>query len=220
MDKWQACGEQFDGESLVGQDCYAGLDLASTQDIAAFVLMFTAADGVKRLLPFFWSPEGANKLRERMNKPRIDHWVKQGFIKQVPGDEIDFGIVRDDIYEICQKYGVKKIAKDRWNSAQIGHELTACGLDVFDCPQGKWLSPSAKEFYRLVNTKELRHNENPVLSWMAGNVTAIVDAAENVVLSKGKSTDKIDGIVSAVMCVALHLAEPAAEGIQEPIWLS
>ena len=43
------------------------------------------------------------------------------------------------------------------------------------------------------------HGGNPVLRWMAGNVVAEVDAAENIKPSKKKSTEKIDGIVALIM---------------------
>ena len=41
------------------------------------------------------------------------------------------------------------------------------------------------------------HGGNPVLRWMAGNVVAEIDAAENIKPSKKKSTEKIDGIVAS-----------------------
>lgn len=40
MDKWDACAFPVDPDELRGRDCYGGLDLSSTTDITAFVLVF------------------------------------------------------------------------------------------------------------------------------------------------------------------------------------
>lgn len=50
---------EIDMASLEGRDCYAGLDLSSTGDITALVLMFPPRDADEKyiLLPFFWVPD-------------------------------------------------------------------------------------------------------------------------------------------------------------------
>jgi phage terminase large subunit-like protein len=218
LNAWAKCNEDFDDSDLDGRACYAGLDMAATQDVCAFVLVFPMDDGSYRILPKFWAPAGANKKRERSNRARIDHWSKQGYITEHDGDEITFDLVRNDIIALRERYDIRKIAKDKWNSIQIGQQLTAEGFEIVDISQGKALSPAAKEFERLMSAGLLRHNDNPVLNWMAGNVTALIDANENVALSKSKSIDKIDGIVGAVMGIGLCMAEPIVNQIEEIRW--
>lgn len=46
---------------------------------------------------------------------------------------------------------------------------------------------------------QLHHGGNPVLRWMASNVTVRTDVAGNIRPDKQNSTDKIDGIVALVM---------------------
>lgn len=219
MDKWAACAEDYDEDDLEGRECFAGLDMATTQDVCAFVLLFRMEDGAFRVLPYFWCPEEANKRRERENRTRLAPWIDAGIIRTNEGDQIDYGIVRRDILELCERFNVRKVAKDRWNSAQIGQELIAEGLEVFDMGQGIGsMSAPSKEFERLVNAGLLRHNDNPVLNWMAGNAAVFVDGAGNLKPEKKKSSDKIDGIVSSIMALALAMAEPAA-GNGEVLWL-
>ena len=55
---------------------------------------------------------------------------------------------------------------------------------------------------RLVLSEKLQHSGHPVLSWMADNVTAKTDEAENIKLDKAKSTECIDGMVALVMALA------------------
>lgn len=55
MHKWDACKVDFDESLLEGRVCYGGLDLSSTTDITAFVLVFppTDEDDHYYILPYF-----------------------------------------------------------------------------------------------------------------------------------------------------------------------
>ena len=63
------------------------------------------------------------------------------------------------------------------------------------------MSAPSKELERLILGHDLQHGGNPVLRWMASNVTAKLDAAGNIKPDKEKSTEKIDGIVALVMAL-------------------
>lgn len=54
MDKWDACAFPVDAKSLEGRVCYGGLDLSSTTDITAFVLVFPPEyeEDKYQILPF------------------------------------------------------------------------------------------------------------------------------------------------------------------------
>ncbi len=67
MEKWNACKVTFDTDFLAGRVCYGGLDLSSTTDITAFVLVFPPIDedDFYYILPFFWLPEDTLPLRVR-----------------------------------------------------------------------------------------------------------------------------------------------------------
>ncbi len=64
MEKWNACDFKIDEKSLEGRVCYGGLDLSSTTDITAFVLVFPPEDENDRyyILPYFWIPEDNIKI--------------------------------------------------------------------------------------------------------------------------------------------------------------
>lgn len=55
MDKWDNFAFPVDPNELRGRDCYGGLDLSSTTDITAFVLVFPPRDESEgyTLLPYF-----------------------------------------------------------------------------------------------------------------------------------------------------------------------
>jgi phage terminase large subunit-like protein len=204
MAKWDACNALVSAEALKGRLCYAGLDLANTTDVASLVLLFPWDDGPEGydVLPFFWVPEEAVDKRARKDKVPYDVWIKQGFIHVTEGDVIDYDVIRRDIVELGTQYEIKEIAADRWNAAQIITQLTGDGFTIFPFGQGfvSMASPT-KRLMELVLSKQLAHGGNPVLRWMASNISVRKDPAGNVKPDKEKSTEKIDGIVATVMAL-------------------
>ena len=200
LHKWdETAGEVF-VEDLLGETAYAGLDLASTTDIAAFVMVFPDEDGCYDVLPYFWIPE--ERVQERAERDRVpyDVWVDQGYIQTTPGDVIDYRYIRAKIEELSEKHFIEEIAFDRWGATQIIQELEDAGLTVVQFGQTfAAMSPPTKELMNLVLSKRLRHGGNPVLRWMADNLMVKQDPAGNLKPDKSKSTEKIDGMVALIM---------------------
>lgn len=186
---------------LAGHQCVGGLDLAQEKDISAFVLEFVR-NGSSVLLPWFWIPDANARERERRDRVPYTAWVRDGWIRATPGNITDFDIIRRDINEIGTRFNVSSLAFDRWGAAQIQTQLQGDGFSLARFGQGyASMSPATKEFNRLWLGRKLVHGANPVLRWMAGNVAAEMDAAGNIKPSKGKSRERIDGIVASIMAV-------------------
>ena len=194
----------IDLDSLRGRECYAGLDLSSTSDITAFVLVFPPLhDGDKYIVvPHFWLPRETLDLRVRRDHVPYDVWERMGLFHVTEGNVVDYNFVRKTINELHTMYNIKEIAADRWNATQLITDLIGDGFTVVPMGMGfKDMSPPMKELYKLLLEGKFIHGGNPVLRWMAGNVVAEMDAAENIKPSKKKSTEKIDGIVAWIMAL-------------------
>ncbi len=201
MVDWDACGEAFDIKILEGQPCYAGLDMASVNDLAAFVLVFPIDDLIYTL-PFFWIPREQMEKRIRKDKVNYDLWEKQGFIKSTPGNSIDEKWIIHDVVELSKKYAIQEVRFDRWGAENVKNVLTDEGFKMIDFGQGwKSMSPPTKDLLRIVLNHTLRHNSNPVLRWNADNAMAVFDPTEAVKFAKNKSSEKIDGIIGLVMAL-------------------
>ena len=202
MDAWDKCGEDsFLPKMLEGKPCFAGLDLASGIDIAALMLAFEVEE-VTYVLPYFWIPEEGMKKRVRTDKVPYDEWVRQGFIKSTPGNVIDYATIRRDINEYSKTFEIKQVAFDRWGAIEMSQNLTEDGFEMVDFGQGyKSMSPPTKDLLKIVLDKKIRHNNNPVLTWMIDNLVVSTDAAENVKPLKDKSTERIDGVVALIMAI-------------------
>ncbi|MBQ9270569.1 MAG: terminase large subunit, partial [Oscillospiraceae bacterium] len=192
----------IDMEKLKGRDCYAGLDLSSTSDITAFVMVFPPeAEGENYIvLPHFWLPRETLKLRVRRDHVPYDLWEKQGLFHITEGNVVDYNFVRKTIGELAEQYHICEIGVDRWNATQLITELAGDGFTMVPIGMGfKDMSPGMKELYKLLLEGKITHGGNPILRWMAGNVVAEIDGAENIKPSKKKATEKIDGIVALIM---------------------
>jgi phage terminase large subunit-like protein len=197
-DIWMKCdfGKR---EIPIKSICCGGLDLASTRDIAAFILYFSALNYV---LPFFFIPEDSVIERSKNENINYDQWVRNGLMIATPGNVIDYNFIKAKMIELCGIYDIKKIAFDRWNSSQMVIDLIEQGLPMDKYGQGySSMSAPTKELEKKVYAKEINHAGNPVLRWMCSNVMLAGDAAGNIKVDKSKSKEKVDGIVALIMAI-------------------
>ena len=196
--------EEIDLASLEGRDCYGGLDLSSTGDITALVLMFPPRNEDEKyiLLPFFWVPEETIPQRVKAASVPYDIWEKQGYLLSTEGNVIHYDFIEKFINDLAEKYHIVEIAVDRWNATQMIQNLEGDGFTMVPFGQGfASMSGPTKDFYRLLMEGKIIHGGHPVLRWMAGNVVVDTDPAGNIKVTKAKSKEKIDGIVAAIMAL-------------------
>ena len=204
MEKWDACNFAVDEAELIGRECYGGLDLSSSTDITAFVLVFPpkAEEEKYIILPYFWIPEENMRLRVRRDHVPYDVWEQQGFLKTTEGNVIHYGFIERFIDDLGKKFHIKEIAFDRWGAVQMVQNLEGLGFTVVPFGQGfKDMSPPSKELMKLTLEKKLAHGGHPVLRWMMDNIFIRQDPAGNIKPDKEKSTEKIDGAVATVMAL-------------------
>ena len=204
MDRWDACAYPISLEALRGRVCYGGLDLSSTTDITAFVLVFPPQEDGDMfvVLPYFWIPEDNLAVRVRRDHVPYDIWAQQGFIKTTMGNVVHYGFIEAFIEELHTTYNIREIAFDRWGAVQMVQNLEALGFTVVPFGQGyKDMSPASKELMKLTLEKKLAHGGNPVLRWMMDNIFIKTDPAGNIKPDKEKSTDRIDGAVALIMAL-------------------
>ena len=204
MEKWDACAMPVDAEALEGRVCYGGLDLSSTTDVTAFVLVFppTDEDESFAVLPYFWIPEENLELRVRSDHVPYDVWQKQSFLMTTEGNVVHYGFIEKFIEELGEKYDIREIAFDRWGAVQMVQNLEGMGFTVVPFGQGfKDMSPPTKELMKLTLEKKIAHGGHPVMRWMADNIFIRTDPAGNIKADKEKSTERIDGVIALIMAL-------------------
>ena len=204
MHKWDACKVDFDESLLEGRVCYGGLDLSSTTDITAFVLVFppTDEDDHYYILPYFWLPEETLDLRVRRDHVPYDLWQRQGFLMTTEGNVVHYGFIENFIDELGTRFNIREIAFDRWGAVQMSQNLEGLGFTLVQFGQGyRDMSPPPKELMKLTLEQKIAHNGHPVLRWNMDNIFIKRDPAGNIKPDKEKSTEKIDGTVATIMAL-------------------
>ena len=202
MDKWDACAFPVSEDDLEGRICYGGLDLSSTTDITAFVLVFPPLDEEDKyyILPYFWIPQETLDLRVRRDHVPYDLWERQGTLMTTEGNVVHYGYIEKFIERLGEKFNIREIAFDRWGAVQMVQNLEGMGFTVVPFGQGfKDMSPPTKELMKLVLEEKIAHGGHPVLRWMMDNIFIRTDPAGNIKADKEKSTEKIDGAIATIM---------------------
>lgn len=204
MHKWDACKVDFDESLLERRVCYGGLDLSSTTDITAFVLVFppTDEDDHYYILPYFWLPEETLDLRVRRDHVPYDLWQRQGFLMTTEGNVVHYGFIENFIDELGTRFNIREIAFDRWGAVQMSQNLEGLGFTLVQFGQGyRDMSPPTKELMKLTLEQKIAHNGHPVLRWNMDNIFIKRDPAGNIKPDKEKSAEKIDGTVATIMAL-------------------
>ena len=201
----QANNADFDLDRLRGADCYVGLDLASKGDISA-VCLFFPQHNVARFL--FVVPEA--KVAEQEDRVDYRLWRDQGWLTVTPGKVLDEDWFVDFLIQQLSPYAIRCVAYDPWAMWNIVPKLRKYESKLMAYQQSiKYMSVPTKWVETEVLAHRLNFLFNPVIRWMFRNVVIYVDPNANVKLDKGKSRNKIDGVVALVDAVGGWLTKTA-----------
>jgi phage terminase large subunit-like protein len=209
---WKACG----GKPIIpdGAKIYAALDLGSTRDMSALILIHQDIEGVFHVQPHYWLPGEVHEQQEQDRAP-YDEWIAQKLVTAI-GEATDPRIIALKIAELNGRYRIQTLAFDRWRIADLKRELNAIGCGVALVPHGqgfKDMSPAVDVLERLIVQRRVRHGNHEVLTWNAVNAVVTRDPAGGRKLDKAKSGGKIDGLVALAMAfsIAMIKVEPEVD---------
>jgi len=221
MSEWDGCAFPVDRESLKGRICYAGLDLASTTDIAAMVLIFPGERF--QVLPFFWIPEDLSK-RTGAEKNQLQNWIARGLIVATPGNQIDYDWILKTIEDCRRDFDLRLLAFDDWGSHKIVNDLCKDYGFTVDKKEAEYsgkplllkvrqgfqsISAPTKELLSFVLARRIAHGGHPVLRSMANNASLEVNAVGGIKPVKSTPTSRIDGIYALIMALDAAIVSQA-----------
>ncbi len=187
-------------EGFRGEAAAVGLDLASKQDIASVVFEFSRqVEGEKHyyVITRNYAPQAV------IDKPENAHyqgWQREGYLVGTPGNMIDLEAIQEDILAAAGIVVLGSVAKDPWNSAQIGANLAGEGFEVIDVPQQvRYLSEPMKDIQALIDAGRFHHDANPCSVWQFSNVECTPDRNENIYPRKARAANKIDAAVATII---------------------
>jgi phage terminase large subunit-like protein len=209
MLRWKAAPTRKSLSDLEGRPCYIGLDLASKIDIAGNILIFppTETDPLWHVHGRYYLPEARVIEELDSNTSRYREFDALGLMTLTDGEVIDFEVIKEDLREFAGRFEVKEVAYDPWQATQLGQEMQAEGLAMVEVRQTvQNLSEPMKQLEALVLQRLLAHGDCPILTWMASNVVAKVDAKDNIYPNKERPENKIDGVVALITGLSRAIA--------------
>lgn len=200
-DSWRKCGEIIPIEELQGQTCYGAIDLASVYDCCSFSLFFPE---YMYLIHNFWVPEA--RVHERLE---YQVWKAGGFLKSTPGKTTDYNFIKKEVIEAAKKFNILDIAFDNYNATHFVKLLIEYdNIQMARFGQTmKFFNEPSKRFEQYIENKMLRHDNNPVAEWMAGNVEVKEDTEGNIKPIKPPrgGPAKIDGVITDIMAIGIWM---------------
>lgn len=180
------------------------VDLSQRNDFSSYTLYFYDLTQKKYFTRHhFYFPEEMIDTKMKTDSPMIRKWIEQGFITPTKGPIIDYTVIFRDIKKDLETYNIREILFDPWNAATLVSEIGPL-VDLVEIAQSmKAISPMAKDFEAAVIDKQIV-DDNPVVAWMCSCCEIYRDANGNikpVKRSGSASSNRIDGIVTSVMCL-------------------
>lgn len=186
--------------------CHLAVDLASRKDVAVIAALWKQGEQFYSK-QWFYAPESAAEENEK-----YQNFSTSGEMVLTLGNMTDQAFIEDQIKDLCKQFDVRSIAFDDWQADYMMTRLMDCGLPVINFNQTvKNMSTPMKELEASVLDGKLHHDGNGCMTWMMGNVTAKLDAKDNIYPRKDNENDprcKIDGPVALIMAFGRWLAEP------------
>ena len=196
-------------EHLAGKLCYGGVDLSTSKDLTAFVLLFPPQPGLETavLLPMIWRPGGTAEEAERRDHVPYRDWARAGFLVLCDGDIINYTDVEDAIRWARETFDLRMVGFDPYLSRTITQRLEPI-VPIVEIPQDlRNLSPAMKETEDLMIRRQLLHVHNTCFRWTFGNVRCYVDGNGNCKPMKNKSTGRIDPTVASIIAMAVWMID-------------
>ena len=198
--------ETFSIEDLKDSYAIGGVDLSSTTDLTAAVLLLMKGDKKFVVTQFFMPSDVILKRKEEDNVP-YDIWVQKGLITVTDGSQNDFSLVTQWFMNMIRTYNIRPlwVGYDPWNSLYWIKEMEELGFNMEKVRQGVYsLSEPMKQLEADLKNNKVIYNNNPILKWCLSNTQAKVDVNGNIQPSKLNSRYKrIDGTVALIIAYAV-----------------
>ena len=178
--------------------CIGGCDLSSTTDLTCATLL-GVVKGKIRVKQMYWIP--TNYLEKKITEDKIpyDKWLKLGWLRLSGDSKIDYHDITKWFMEEVQNNDLRPlwIGYDSWNAEFWKQEMIENGFDMVEVRQGyKTESAPLKQMKADLMDKKINYNNNPILKWNLSNVAIKQDDNENIMITKEKSKQRIDGVAS------------------------
>lgn len=187
----------------------AAIDLSVRGDFSAVsVGFYNKQDKSFGYITDYFFPEGA--LPGHPNERLYRKWASQGYLHLLPGDVIDHNRIVEHVVYISEKTNLLRIGFDAYKSREVVNMLMTIGgkgsVKPVSQTRGNF-NMAVESFEHGVYTGHVWINDNPINYYCFGNAILVEDEMENKKPEKRVQTQRIDGVITMLMCHRLFLDE-------------
>lgn len=195
-------------DAITGRpDAMVAIDLSESDDFSAVTMgMYDSARNNFHFHTSYFFPEGA--LSGHPNERMYRVWAEKGYLRLTAGAVIDYREIVDYVLYLNSRVRILGIGYDPWKSQEVINMLGAAGarnvLTGVRQTYGNFTAP-VESFEHGVKTGHIFINDNPINYYCFGNAVLDSDKLENCKPIKRKQTQKIDGVITKLMCLRLFM---------------
>jgi phage terminase large subunit-like protein len=197
---WQRQKKTISLDAFENESCFVAVDLSSKKDLTSVCILFRK-DGHYYAFQKFYAPEAALEENDKYRQFDI-----AGELTLTPGSTTDYAFVEEELRDLAKRFKVERFIFDQWQANYLITRMQEQRLPVMELPMTvKNLSDSMKEVEARILERELWHDGNTCMTWQMGNVTAKMDARNNIYPRKENENDPrchIDGPVTLIMAMS------------------
>ena len=188
-------------------DAMVAIDLSESDDFSAVTMgMYDAEQKNFYFHTAYFFPAGA--LPGHPNEKLYRTWAERGFLILTDGDVIDYRRIVEYVLWLNQFVRILGIGYDPWKSQEVINMLAAAGagnaIKGIRQTYGTFTAP-VESFEHGAKTGHIFINDNPINAYCFGNAVLDSDRLENCKPVKRKQTQKIDGVITTLMCMRLFI---------------
>ncbi len=228
IDDWKACssiGKTID----ISKAIYAsiGSDLSIIDDWTAISTTYLFEDNSIYTKTKFFIPDVDTQEKGRELRIPLDEWIEKDYVVKTKGNTINQNEVYKYIIAELKAISLLNINvihgydpfKAKWIVSKLENEFNFTQNESVS--QGfKTLTEPLNMLLTYVKSNNITYEFNPVLNWMASNISIVFDSYGNIKPEKSDRYKKIDGIASLLNTLYIlipHLNEQ--EDSSEVYWL-
>ena len=188
-------------------DAMVAIDLSESDDFSAVTLgIYDAAGKIFNFHTAYFFPSGA--LPGHPNEKLYRTWADRGYLHLTDGDVIDYAAIVNYVLYLNQHARILGIGYDPWKSQEVINMLAASGagnvIKGIRQTYGTFTAP-VESFEHGAKTGHIFINDNPINAYCFGNAVLDSDRLENCKPIKRRHNQKIDGVITKLMCLRLFI---------------
>jgi phage terminase large subunit-like protein len=192
----------------------AGIDLGGRDDLAAFAVVARFPLDEDAEGNTIWQYEAfsrafiVDETQRDLTKQPWAGWIADGDLTVC---RYVVAALRDELLKVADELGIRAVAYDPYNAAQLGDELSQAGLEVLKMPQNPFHfhEPMNELSAAIRERRFVPDNSDGILRWCALNMMTTENAQGKMMPDKRNSSEKIDAAVAMLMALRLAMLAPS-----------